>query len=65
MTQDKLIKKLSKLLKKTCFVHPVSADNLSLTLQELLENYSTLLKNELPEVYDNLVVIVDLDNIED
>lgn len=65
MTLEKVIKRISKFLRKTCFIHPVTEDNLSETLKELLENHPVLLKNKLPEIYNNLIVIINLDNIKD
>ena len=63
MKMNQCLKKISKVMKKCGYAVELTEDNLSIWLKELLEQYPTLLENEIPDIYNNLIVIVDLDNI--
>lgn len=65
MTLNKVIKKVSAVWSKAGFTFEITEDNLSECLKALLETFPTMFKNELPEIYNNLVVIVDIDSIKD
>ena len=58
------LKQLNKMMGKAGYSkqYKVTEDNLSVCLKELLEQYPTLFENELPELYQKVYCVVDLED---
>lgn len=61
MKMDYVIKKVQRLYEKAGFTPKVNEDNISEAIKNLLESFPTMFKNELPDIYDRIIIIVDLE----
>jgi hypothetical protein len=59
----KIIKKFEEIWNKTEFAGKITSDNLYESIFILLQEHPILFKNEFPELYKNLYILIDLKSI--